>query len=138
MFWFFKRNIPDHLRTGIWGEKMAARFLRRAGMRILGRRVRIGRHDELDLVARDGRTLVFVEVKTRGGESFGRPLDAVDRAKRKALCRAAAKYVTRLKQKPDAFRFDVVEVIGHPGDRRPEVRHIRCAFEMDRKYMTIW
>ena len=138
MFWFFKRKLPEHLRTGIWGEKMAERTLRRAGLRILGRRVHIGRHDELDLVARDGNELVFVEVKTRGNESFGRPLDAVDRAKQKALCRAAAKYVTRLKQKPGSFRFDVVEVIGQPGDRHPEVRHIRCAFAMDHKYMTTW
>ncbi len=138
MFWFFKRNIPEHLRTGIWGEKVAERALRHAGMRILGRRVRIGRRDELDLVARDGNELVFVEVKTRADESFGRPLDAVDRDKRKALCRAAAKYVTRLKHKPDSFRFDVVEVVGSPGERKPVIRHLRCAFEMDRKYMTMW
>ncbi len=138
MFWFFKRNIPEHLITGLWGEKIAARELRRAGMRILGQRVRIGRRDELDLVARDGRELVFVEVKTRASEAFNRPLDAVDHKKRHTLCRAAAKYLTRIKEKPDSFRFDVIEVIGKPGDRKPTVRHIRRAFEMERHYMTVW
>ena len=138
MRWFFQRNIPEHLKAGLWGEKIAARALRRAGLRVLGQRVHIGRHDELDLIARDGHELVFVEVKTRRSEAFGRPLDAVDRNKRRALCRAAAKYVTRLARKPDSFRFDVIEVIGQPGDRHPEVRHIRRAFEMERKYMTVW
>lgn len=138
MFWFFKRNIAEHLLTGLWGEKVAVRELRHSGMRILGTRVRIGRRDELDIVARDQRELVFVEVKTRANETFGRPLDAVDRRKRHALCRAAAKYLARLKEKPDSFRFDVIEVIGKPGDRKPTVRHIRRAFEMERHYMTVW
>ncbi|MDP2991221.1 MAG: YraN family protein, partial [Kiritimatiellota bacterium] len=62
--------------TGPWGEAQAERTLRQKGYAILGRRVRVGRRDELDLVARDGEVLVFVEVKTRKAEMFGRPGEA--------------------------------------------------------------
>lgn len=120
--------------AGAWGEKTAEIFLIKSGFRILGRRVRIGDRDELDLVARDGDVLVFVEVKTRGSESFGRPVAAVNPQKRHYLSRAAVRYLQRLKTRPEAFRFDVVEVIGAPADPRPEIRHIRNAFPLDRRY----
>ena len=96
--------------------------------------MRVGQRDELDVVARDGAVLVFVEVKTRKSEAFGRPLTAVDRAKRRALCRAAVRYLERLKYPAVNFRFDVVEVIGEPGDGAPVVRHIENAFNLDRRY----
>jgi len=121
--------------TGQWGEREAARLLRRKGLRILGQRVRIGRRDEIDLVARDGATLVFVEVKTRRGESFGRPLAAVDRRKRHALSRAAVRYLRKLRRPPRFFRFDVVEVVGLLDQPGAEVRHIENAFTLDRPYL---
>jgi len=78
--------------------------------------------------------LVFVEVKTRRSESFGRPLAAVNRAKRHYLSRAAVRYLKRLRRPPAAFRFDIVEVIGAPGVREPTVRHVENAFPLDRCY----
>ena len=88
---------PQHLASGRWGEERAERFLRDKGWKILGRRVRVGRKDELDLIARADRVLVFVEVKTRQSESFGRPFAAVDQAKRRHLTRAAYRYLQRLR-----------------------------------------
>lgn len=127
---------PEHLRTGVWGEQMAAGFLKKLGFKILGQRVRIGTRDELDLVARDGECLVFVEVKTRGTETYGRPFSSVDRDKRHTLSRGAIRYVKRLKNPRVCFRFDVVEVIGHAAaPTPPEIRHIRNAFPLDRRYM---
>jgi len=123
-----------HLETGEWGEKQAERMLRRKGWRILGRRVRVGGRDEIDLVARDREVLVFVEVKTRAAENFGRPLSAVDRKKRHVLSRAAVGYLKRLRAPGVCFRFDVVEVVGRVGDPHPDVRHIRNAFHLDRRY----
>ncbi|MDI6775585.1 MAG: YraN family protein, partial [Verrucomicrobiota bacterium] len=120
--------------TGLWGERQAERALRGRGYGILSRRVRVGDWDEIDLVARDGEALVFVEVKTRESEEFGRPFSAVDRRKRRALSRAAARYLQQLKKPPRYFRFDVVEVVGGPGDRRPAIRHIENAFQLDRRY----
>ncbi|MBM4142321.1 MAG: YraN family protein [Lentisphaerae bacterium] len=123
-----------HLESGLWGEAVAARALRRKGWRILGRRVRVDARDEIDIVARDGKALVFVEVKTRAREEFGRPLEAVDRKKRRVLSRAALRYLNRLGDPRVCFRFDVVEVVGAPGDKRPEVRHFDNAFVLDRRY----
>lgn len=125
--------------AGRWGESVAERRLREQGWRFLGRRVRVGRRDEIDLLFRDGRTLVFVEVKTRANELFGRPAEAVDFAKRRRLSRAAIRYVRRLRDKPDYLRFDVVEVIGSPEDGAPaNVRHIVNAFPLEGRYFIPW
>jgi putative endonuclease len=120
--------------AGSWGEREAERHLRRAGYAILGRRVRPGGRDELDLVARRDGVLVFVEVKTRATEDFGRPMDAVDRRKRHSLSRAAVRYLQRLRKRPDLIRFDVVEVIGRRGEGGPEIRHIENAFNLESSY----
>lgn len=129
-----KWRLPFHLRTGVWGERQAERFLLAKGYRILGRRVRVSVRDELDLVARDGEVLVFVEVKTRKTEAFGRPAEAVDRGKRHTVSRAAVRYLQRLKYPRVNFRFDVVEVVGEEGDLAPVVRHIENAFVLDSRY----
>jgi putative endonuclease len=123
---------PANLQSGQWGEKQAEEFLKRKGLKILGRRFRVTERDELDLVARDGEQLVFVEVKTRRNESYGRPADAVDRRKRHVLSRAAVRYLARLRR-PVYFRFDIVEVIGEPG-AEPRIRHIESAFTLERRY----
>lgn len=119
---------------GAWGEKQAERALKKEGFKIIDRRVRVGQRDELDLIARDGEVLVFVEVKTRKNEQFGRPADSVDRNKRRVTSRAAVRYLGQI-PKPDVlFRFDVVEVIGEMDGDPPEIRHIRNAFNLDRRY----
>ena len=129
-----KLSLPFNLRTGVWGEDQAEQFLRAKGYRILGRRVRVTARDELDLVARDGEVVVFVEVKTRKTEAFGAPLTAVDRAKRHTVSRAAVRYLQRVKFPQVYIRFDVVEVIGQEGDAHPVVRHIENAFTLDPHY----
>ena len=127
-------------RAGAWGERIAADFLEAKGYRILGRNVRFGSRCELDLVARSPapEALVFVEVKTRRAEDFGRPFSAVDRGKRRAIGRAAMRYLHRVKAKPVRIRFDVVEVVGSPGDEHPVVRHIENAFSLGPGYRLPW
>ncbi len=120
--------------TGVWGEAVAERALRKAGYKILGRRVRFSPREELDLVARHEDVLVFVEVKTRSSEAFGRPYDSVDRDKRRATGRAAIHYLKRLAFPPIYYRFDVIEVVGDPGAQDPVVRHIENAFTLDERY----
>lgn len=130
MHWPWSKRRPDaRALAGLWGENVAERHLAAKGFRILGRRVRVGHREEIDLVARDGRVLVFVEVKTRTSERFGRPSESVDRAKRKAQSRAALRYMRRLTPRSDYFRFDVVEVIGETGGD-PVIRHIENAFTL--------
>lgn len=137
---FFRRDArPRHLVAGEWGEKLAAQFLSRKSYQLLGSRVRIGLRDELDLVARSPEgVLVFVEVKTRRSEEFGRPFSAVNARKRKALSRAAWSYLKRVRPKPAYFRFDVIEVIGEPGGAAPEIRHIENAFSLLGKKRIGW
>src|SRR6478672_2299215 len=76
-----------HLRRGARGEKLACRYLKRSGYKILLRNFRGRSGGEIDVVCRDKDTLVFVEVKTRSREDFGRPLDSVDRDKRHLISR---------------------------------------------------
>src|SRR5437870_5162603 len=73
------KRSSDHLRRGARGEKLACRYLRRNGYKILYRNFRGRRGREIDIVCRHADTLVFVEVKTRAREDFGRPFEAVDR-----------------------------------------------------------
>jgi putative endonuclease len=125
----FRSSEPQHLKTGIWGERVAERFLKKRGYKILARRVRIGKHDELDLVARKKNTLIFIEVKTRAPGHWGRPADAVNRGKRRRMTRASAAYLARLKTSPEVVQYDIVEVIGTPELKEaPRVNHIEDAF----------
>ena len=101
--------------------------MKRKDYRILGRRVR-SRLGEIDVVARDGKVLVFVEVKTRRGHRFGTPLEAVDHRKQKKLTRLALAYAARRGWSESPIRFDVVGVEFLPG-QRPRVRIYRNAFD---------
>src|SRR5689334_5807330 len=108
---FSRSKKSEHLERGALGEKLACRFLRRNGYKVLYRNFRGRRGGEIDIVCRDGDTLVFVEVKTRGSEDFGRPIEAVDRHKQLRVSKGGLAWL-RLLDNPDVtFRFDVVEVI---------------------------
>lgn len=130
-FPFFLRTASaPHLQLGLWGEKQAERFLKSRGIKILGRRVRVGKHDELDLLGREGNILVIIEVKTRAVPGLNAPRKAVNARKRYRLSRAAARYARRLSPPPEHVRFDIVEVIGQPKGPSPEIRHHPAAFSM--------
>src|SRR5256714_2980317 len=125
---------PRHLRLGIRGEKLACQFLKRNGYKILYRNFKGRTGGEIDVVCRDRDTLVFVEVKTRTREDFGRPLDAVDRDKRKRISRGGLAWL-RLLDDPDIlFRFDVVEVI-IAKETEPRLEILRNAFSLSKPYI---
>jgi putative endonuclease len=130
----FSSSPPQHLRLGTRGEKLAGRFLRRNGYKILYRNFRGRTGGEIDIVCRDRDTLVFVEVKTRTREDFGRPLAAVDCDKRKRISRGGLAWL-RLLDDPDIFfRFDVVEVIIAEGGP-PRLELTRNAFALSKPYI---
>jgi len=116
-------------RLGRRGERAAAANLEHLGFRILARSFRAA-GCEIDLVAREGATLVFVEVKTRASAACGFPAEAVDGRKRRRLSRAAGIYLGRHAAGETACRFDVAEVVEGPGGRL-EVRLLRDAFEAE-------
>ena len=105
--------------TGLLGEMRAAAYLRKQGMRILEKRWRAA-HGEIDLIAREGNTLVFVEVKTRPRGRLDSGLAAVNAEKRGHLRSAAWQYLRLHGDAP--FRFDVIEISA------AGLRHIKNAF----------
>lgn len=116
---FLNRFLGDR------GERAAARYLRRQGLRVLLRGYRT-RDGEIDLVAREGRTVVFVEVKTR---RRGEPAEAVTLEKQRRLTCAALHFLKRNKLLEASARFDVVTLVW-PDDRQaPAIEHYRHAFE---------
>lgn len=115
-------------KLGRRGEKLAAKYLRRVGFKVLYRNFRGPRGGEVDLVCRDGDELVFVEVKTRSTRDFGSPASAVKRDKQALIARGALAWL-RLLDNPDIiFRFDILEVVI---DESGESFHlIRAAFAL--------
>jgi putative endonuclease len=113
---------------GVRGERAATRFLKRQGYVIVGRgaRDRIG---ELDIVAVDGKTIVFVEVKTRASHDRGHPAEAIDRDKQRQLTRVALSYLRRHDLLEYSARFDVVAVTWPADQKQPTIEHIKNAFE---------
>lgn len=111
---------------GAYGERLAMRYLVDAGLVVLDRNWRTA-SGEIDIIARDGDVLVFCEVKTRRGLTFGTPAEAVVPAKVARLRRLAAEWLARAQVRPREVRFDVVEVFS-PLRGAPLVTHIRDAF----------
>ena len=112
---------PLHLLAGRKGERLACLFLMRQGFDILARRFR-GRHGEIDLIAFEGATLVFIEVKTRGSRDYGEPWEFVDWQKQQILRRTAEEFIADHDLGLYAYRFDIVSVVGK------EVNLFRNAF----------
>ena len=118
----------DHLDLGARGEELAGKYLRRAGYRLLARNYRC-KCGEIDLVAEEGGSLVFIEVKTRSSAGFGHPLEAVDRRKQGQLIRAAHVYLREQTAEERYCRFDVVAVT-FGGDGKPVVELVKNAFDL--------
>ena len=127
-------SSPQHLRRGARGEKLACRFLRHKGYKILYRNFKGRSGGEIDIVCRDRDTLVFVEVKTRTREDFGRPIAAVDREEQKRISRGGLNWLRMLDNPDILFRFDVVEVIISE-DASPRLELIKNAFPLSKPYI---
>jgi len=102
------------LQTGQDGEKQAAEFLKRQGYKILDLNFRT-KYGEIDIVARDGDVLVFVEVKTRSSQQFGLPEEAVGYHKLQHLQKAAAYYRAVRTGLPEGERVDVIAIETNTG-----------------------
>lgn len=117
----------SHLELGADGEARAAAHLLARGYRITARNVRAG-GVEMDLIARRGRVIAFVEVKTRRTRAFGAPEESVDARKRARLVRGAAAWLREHRTGAACVRFDVIvcEIDPQTGWR---VRHLEGAFD---------
>lgn len=116
--------MDNKRKIGIKYEDIAAEYLQGRGYFIIERNYRI-RQSELDIIARSGSTIVFVEVKYRGNTDMGHPLEAVDASKQRRICRAALHYMNHNKISVDntPIRFDVIGILGR------KVTHVENAFD---------
>ena len=109
------------------GERLAERWLRRKGWRIVQRRFRNG-HRDIDLVAEREGLIAFVEVKARRGVEFGLPVEAVDWRKQRELTRSAHVWIERHGRPGDSYRFDVIGVL--VAGSAVSIRHVEDAFSL--------
>lgn len=124
------RRWPFYTRWfGHRAERAAARYLKRAGYRLLASNWS-DRRGELDLLTLDGKTLVVVEVRSTSGLDPQVPLDSVNFAKQKRVCEAAMRYLARRRLLGKiTVRFDVVAISWPPTARTPTIVHIQQAFD---------
>ena len=115
------------IRTGKQGEALAAAYLEKAGYQIIERNYRC-LFGEMDLVARDGRTIVFIEVKSRKSDRFGVPQLSVGLQKQKKLSQIALHYLEQKRFYPYDARFDVIAIRMRPEGHQVEL--IRNAFDL--------
>jgi putative endonuclease len=122
-----RRRLWDRdLAAGRRGEDLAHRFLRKQGYIIVARNYRLSSGEaEADLIAREGDTLVIVEVKTRATEEYGPPERAVNPEKQRHLLRVARQYARKTGTPWEHVRFDVVSIVLR---ERPEITLLRAAF----------
>ena len=120
---------------GLLGERIAARWLSRQGWEIVEHRFRSG-HRDVDLIARQGGVVAFVEVKARRGDAFGSPVEAVHARKRRELSRSAQVWVDRHGADNAQYRFDVIGVL--LDGERVRVRHVPDAFSLTEVRLVMW
>lgn len=112
---------------GCEGEELAAAYLERRRYRIIERNYRC-KGGEIDIVARDGKTVVFIEVKTRKNSVYGPPQLAVTPFKQRQISKAALTWLAKSRQLDAAARFDVISITF--SGREPEIEHIPNAFDL--------
>ena len=121
--------MPRKVNAGTWGEELAAGYLRRRFYRILDRGYSC-RFGEIDIIAKRGKNLVFVEVKLRKSDKFAEAKEFVDRKKQERILTTAAFYMQGVSSHLQP-RFDVIEIYAPKGTEtlHPEIRHMEDAFQ---------
>jgi len=114
--------MAAHNELGKWGEDLAADYLQRKGYTIIERDWKSGRRD-LDIVAKNGDVIVFVEVKTRCNSLYGQPEEAVDYRKLQSLQQAINHYI-KFRHISQEVRFDIISIVGTIG-AEPDIQHIQ-------------
>ena len=114
--------IRNNIKTGKTGEEKAVDYLKSAGYKILYRNWHYSKNAEIDIIAQDKDTLVFIEVKTRKSLNFGHPFEAINEAKLQKIRTAALGYINETKKEYKSFRIDGIAIIGL---NNPKIEHIK-------------
>lgn len=118
----YDRSTMHNLSLGKWGEDEAVEYLKKKGHRIVERNFK-ARYDEIDIIALDHNTLVFVEVKTRIGDAYGLPEESITKRKLHSLTRAAYYYQHLHPELSTALRIDAITVYFSPDERIEKINH---------------
>jgi putative endonuclease len=127
--WWWRSRPKTTKQLGALGEEHAARYLASRGYRVRERNFRVGRGPEVDIIAEQRETLVFVEVKSRRvGEAFA-PREAVTPWKQRQIIRAAATFISIRERRERVMRYDILEVYVTPEGRVAKIEHLEGAFK---------
>lgn len=112
--------------VGKFGEDAACRYLEQMGWQILARNYRYSRYAEIDIVAKDNGTIVFVEVKARSTTDFGHPFEAVNYKKLQNVFKAGLAYLKGSSESYKRYRIDIISVLGKSGAKtEPKIEHLK-------------
>ena len=137
----------SHFGLGRRGEELALEYLERAGYRVVAANfsIPIGRNTrdvtvnaEIDLVAYDGPTLCFIEVKTRASDEFAAPQVNVDRRKQRQIARAARGYRRMMGLINAPYRYDIVTVLAKPDDDQPRIELLKSFWTDEKLRKRTW
>lgn len=111
--------------VGRLGEEIACRFLENLGWQILDKNYHYSRLAEIDIVAKDNDTIVFVEVKTRTTTNFGHPFEAINHTKLMNIFKAGLAYLKQTKEPYRRYRIDIISVLGRLEKESPKIEHLK-------------
>lgn len=114
--------IKNNIATGKSGEALAKNYLVKLGYEIIETNWHYSKNGEIDIIASDNGTLVFVEVKTRTNLNYGHPFEAITRSKIQKIYKAISGYLNTCGKKYNGFRFDGIAVIGL---NNPKIEHLK-------------
>ena len=141
------KDPAPHFGLGRRGEELALKYLERAGYRIVAANfsIPIGRNTrnvtvnaEIDLIAYDGPTLCFIEVKTRASDEFAAPQVNVDRRKQRQVARAARGYRRMMGLINASYRYDIVTVLAKPDEIQPRIELLKNYWTDEKLHKRNW
>lgn len=115
-------SLKDNVEKGRIGEDIAKEYLQKLGYKIIDMNWHYSKNAEIDIVAEDRKTLVFIEVKTRASLNFGHPFEAITQAKINKINSAILAYLSINDKKYESYRFDGIAIIGL---KNPIIEHIK-------------
>lgn len=115
-----EKNINKQI--GLKGEEIACNYLKKLGWKILEKNFRYSKYAEIDIIAKETNTIVFVEVKTRTTSNFGHPFEAINTKKINNIYKAALSYLKSTQERYEDYRIDIISILGNPN---PKIEHIK-------------
>ncbi len=115
-------SASRNITIGKAGEDLACRYIEELGYKVINRNWHFSKNSEIDIIAKDKNTLVFIEVKTRTSQNFGHPLEAITKNKLEKIFTAVLAYINQCKIDYKSYRIDAISIIGLSS---PKIEHIK-------------